>query len=152
MSSEDWDQVTVLRKRPPKASAMKTQQAINAAQKQGIPIETNKKYGAATNKHANTTLNTTKLDRETEELHHQTVSSDVAKLIQQARQQQAITQKDLATRICEKPQVVNEYESGKAIPNQQVLAKLERALGVKLRGKDKGQPIAPKAPKKWFID
>jgi len=32
-------------------------------------------------------------------------------------------------KICEKPQVVNEYESGKAIPNQAVLSKLERALG-----------------------
>lgn len=36
---------------------------------------------------------------------------------------------------------VNEYESGKAIPNQQVLGKLERALGVKLRGKNIGEPL-----------
>ena len=27
-------------------------------------------------------------------------------------------------------QVVTEYESGKAIPNQQILAKMERALGL----------------------
>ena len=146
--SEEWDSVTVLRKKPPKASAMKSQQAINAAQKQGIPIETNKKYNAATNKHVGTTLNTTKLDRETEELHHNTVAIDVAKLIQQARQQKGITQKELATKICEKPQVVNDYEAGKAIPNQQILAKLEKALGVKLRGKEKGQPIQPKPAKK----
>ena len=44
-------------------------------------------------------------------------------------------------RINEKPQVVNEYESGRAIPNQQVISKLERAVGVKLRGKDMGQPL-----------
>ena len=31
---------------------------------------------------------------------------------------QNLTQKDFATKICEKPQVVNEYESGKAVPNQ----------------------------------
>lgn len=37
--------------------------------------------------------------------------------------------------INEKPQVIQEYESGKAIPNQQIITKLERALGVKLRGK-----------------
>jgi putative transcription factor len=142
MSGEsDWDQVTYLRKKPPKASAMKTQQAINMAQKQGIPIETSKKYNAATNKHTVSTLNTAKLDRETEELHHETVGTDVAKLIQQYRQSKQLTQKDLATKICEKPQVVNDYESGKAIPNQQVLAKLEKALGVKLRGKDKGTPL-----------
>jgi ribosome-binding protein aMBF1 (putative translation factor) len=29
-----------------------------------------------------------------------------------------MTQKELATKICEKPQVVNEYENGKAVPNQ----------------------------------
>ena len=44
-------------------------------------------------------------------------------------------------RINEKPQVVNEYESGKAIPNQQIISKLERAVGVKLRGKDIGTPL-----------
>jgi putative transcription factor len=54
----------------------------------------------------------------------------------------------LSTRINEKVEIVREYESGKAIPNQQVLAKLERALGVKLRGSDIGKPLAPKQPKK----
>ena len=54
------------------------------------------------------------------------------------------TQKDLATKICGKVQVVVEYEQGKAIPNQQILAKLERNLGYKLRGKDKGQKIEPR--------
>ncbi|KEH41234.1 transcriptional coactivator multiprotein bridging factor [Medicago truncatula] len=37
--------------------------------------------------------------------------------------------------INEKPQVIHEYESGKAIPNQHIIGKLERALGAKLRGK-----------------
>jgi putative transcription factor len=36
--------------------------------------------------------------------------------------------------INEKPQIIQEYESGKAMPNQQILSKLERILGVKLRG------------------
>ena len=47
-------------------------------------------------------------------------------------------------RVNEKPQVVNEYESGKAIPNQQIILKLERAVGVKLRGRDIGAPLGPK--------
>jgi putative transcription factor len=46
--------------------------------------------------------------------------------------------------VNEKPQVVNDYESGRAIPNQQVISKLERAVQVKLRGKDMGQPLGPK--------
>lgn len=36
--------------------------------------------------------------------------------------------------INEKPQIIQEYESGKAIPNNQIIVKLERVLGVKLRG------------------
>jgi putative transcription factor len=55
-----------------------------------------------------------------------------------------MTQVQLAQQICEKQQVINEYEQGKVIPNQQILGKLERALGVKLRGKDIGQPLAPR--------
>jgi putative transcription factor len=38
--------------------------------------------------------------------------------------------------------VVQEYESGKAAPAQAVLAKMERALEVKLRGKGVGAPLA----------
>jgi len=67
--------------------------------------------------------------------------------MQQARVAKEWTQADLARQINEKQQVINEYEQGKAIPNQQVLAKLERALGVKLRGKDIGQPLSS-GPKK----
>ena len=47
--------------------------------------------------------------------------------------------------INEKQQVINEYEQAKAIPNPQIINKLQRALGVKLTGKDKGKPFgAPK--------
>ena len=53
----------------------------------------------------------------------------------QGRLAKKLTQAQLAQQINERPQVVQEYESGKAMPNQQILAKLERVLGVKLRGK-----------------
>lgn len=93
------------------------------------------------------TKNTAKLDRETEELQHQRVSLEVGKVIQQGRQNQGLTQKDLATKINEKPQIIGDYESGKAIPNNQVMGKIERAIGLKLRGKDIGKPLEA-VPKK----
>ena len=68
----------------------------------------------------------------------QVVPMEVGKLIQKGRNQKSMTQKELATKINEKPQVINEYEQGKAIPNNQILGKIERAIGIKLRGKDKG--------------
>jgi len=55
--------------------------------------------GAASNKHAVTTLNTAKLDQESEELKHASLALDVAKLIQKGRQDKGFTQKDLAT-VC----------------------------------------------------
>jgi len=63
------------------------------------------------------------------------VPSDLKKNLMQARLDKKMTQAQLAQMINEKPQVIQEYESGKAIPNQQIISKLERALGTKLRGK-----------------
>jgi len=79
----------------------------------------------------------TKVDRENEVAPPKKIDADVGKAMSKARQDKTppMTQKDLATKVNEKPSVINDYESGRAVPNQQVLAKLERALGVKLRGK-----------------
>ncbi len=142
----DYDPTpTVIRgKNAVRPGAAKSASVVNAARRRGDEVSTEQKYGAASNRQHGTSLNTAKLDRETEELKHDKVSMGVGKLIQQGRQAKGWTQKELATKICEKPQVVTEYEQSKAVPNQQILAKLERCLGIKLRGKDKGAPLAPK--------
>ncbi|KAM5300293.1 PREDICTED: endothelial differentiation-related factor 1 isoform X3 [Lipotes vexillifer] len=120
MAESDWDTVTVLRKKGPTAAQAKSKQAILAAQRRGEDVETSKKWAAGQNKQHSITKNTAKLDRETEELHHDRVTLE---------------------KINEKPQVIADYESGRAIPNNQVLGKIERAIGLKLRGKDIGKPI-----------
>ena len=140
-------EVTIINGKQARGGAVKSNAAINAARRRGEAIQTESKYGAALNKQHGTSFNTARLDAETEELKHEKVSMDVGKLIQKGRQAKGMTQKDLATKICEKIQVITEYECGKAVPNQAILGKLERALEMKLRGKDKGQPLAPRAPK-----
>ncbi|XP_052109315.1 multiprotein-bridging factor 1a [Arachis duranensis] len=92
---------------------------------------------AGTNKAASssTSLNTKRLDDDTENLAHERVPTELKKALMQARMDKKLTQAQLAQIINEKPQVIQEYESGKAIPNQQIIGKLERALGAKLRGK-----------------
>lgn len=147
MAESDWDTVTYLRKKAPTASQAKSKQAINAAQRRGQDVETSKKFSAATNRQHSSAKDTAALDRETEELHHERISLDVGRLIQIGRQNKELTQKELATKVNEKPQVIQDYESGRAIPNNQVLGKIERAVGIKLRGKDKGQPLQS-GPKK----
>ncbi|KAL9989510.1 hypothetical protein ACROYT_G004070 [Oculina patagonica] len=143
MAESDWDSVTYLQKKTPRAAELKSKQAVASAQRHGGQVETTQKYGGGSNKQHSANKDSAKLDRETEELHHEKVSLDVGKLIQQARMEKKLTQKDLATKINEKPQIVMDYESGKAIPNNQVLGKLERTLGIKLRGKEKGMPLVP---------
>lgn len=53
----------------------------------------------------------------------------VGKAISKGRQDKGLTQKDLATKINEKPSVITDYEQGKGLPNQQILGKMERVLG-----------------------
>ncbi|KAG5678001.1 hypothetical protein PVAND_007712 [Polypedilum vanderplanki] len=144
----DWDTVTVLKKKPLKAAQMKTESAVNQARRQGLDVETHSKYNAGTNKQHAPTKNTAKLDRETEELKHKSIDNNVARVIQQGRQAKGLSQKDLATKINEKQQIVTDYEAGRGIPNNIILGKMERVLGIKLRGKDIGQPLAPSSAKK----
>eukprot|EP00268_Persea_americana_P056183 TRINITY_DN65_c0_g1_i4.p1 TRINITY_DN65_c0_g1~~TRINITY_DN65_c0_g1_i4.p1 ORF type:complete len:143 (+),score=35.87 TRINITY_DN65_c0_g1_i4:89-517(+) len=134
--SQDWEPV-VIRKKAPSSAAKKDEKAVNAARRAGAEIETIKKSNAGSNKAASssTSLNTRKLDDETENLAHDRVPTELRKNIQQARMDKKLTQSQLGQLINEKPQVIQEYESGKAIPNQQIITKLERVLGVKLRGK-----------------
>merc|ERR1719253_445705 len=95
-------------------------------------VQTERKYGAGGNASAHTaSVNARKIE-ESDELKHNKVDKSLSKAIQQARMAKKMTQKDLATKINEKPQVIGEYENGKAIPNGQIIVKIERALGCKL--------------------
>jgi putative transcription factor len=143
--AQDWHTVTI-NKRPEKPTGTKEQQA-NKARQLGQNVETEKKLTGGTNKPTGAPSNARKIDEESENFRHKEIGLDVRRAIAAGRQAKGITQKDLAQLINEKPQVVNEYESGKAIPNNNVLQKMEKALGVKLRGTDIGQPIQKPAPK-----
>ncbi|XP_031270843.1 multiprotein-bridging factor 1b-like [Pistacia vera] len=67
--SQDWEPV-VIRKKAPNAAAKKDEKVVNAARRSGADIETIKKSNAGTNKAASssTSLNTRKLDEDTENL------------------------------------------------------------------------------------
>ncbi|KAJ1960118.1 multiprotein-bridging factor 1 [Dipsacomyces acuminosporus] len=144
----DWDNVTVLKKHAPRPTVARTQAAVNAARREGAVVDTERRSTVANRGHHVDTdhRRIAALDRSDDVQAPSTVNLSVGKAIMQARQAKGWTQKDLAVRINEKNTVVNEYESSRAIPNQQILGKLERALGVKLRGKAIGQPLHP--PKK----
>merc|ERR1711879_444534 len=129
---QDWAPV-VWNKADPKGTASKSSSEINAARRSGAAVETEKKYNASTNKsaHANVS-NVKKLDENRALFRHETVSHDFKLALQQARLAKKMTQAQMATAINEKSTVINEYESGKAIPNGAIINKLNRALGVRL--------------------
>ncbi|XP_059977279.1 endothelial differentiation-related factor 1-like isoform X2 [Lagenorhynchus albirostris] len=118
MAESDWP------KKGPMAAQAKSKSSSLAAQRGGEYVEASKKWAADQNKQHWITKNTAKLDLGTEKLHHDRVSLE-----------------DLATKINEKSQVVADRERGRAISNNQALGKIERAIGLKLRGKDIGKPI-----------
>ena len=77
-----------------------------------------------------------KIDQATDVEKIQKVSQKVSKAIIDGRTAKKINRKQLASAIQENVKIVEEYETGKAIPNIKIINKLQRALGVKLTGKD----------------
>eukprot|EP00586_Coscinodiscus_wailesii_P006879 CAMPEP_0172488798 /NCGR_PEP_ID=MMETSP1066-20121228/18526_1 /TAXON_ID=671091 /ORGANISM="Coscinodiscus wailesii, Strain CCMP2513" /LENGTH=161 /DNA_ID=CAMNT_0013256261 /DNA_START=180 /DNA_END=662 /DNA_ORIENTATION=- len=140
---QDWGSVNVGSGSIRKKAVPKTAAGIDAAKKAGL-IATERRYGAGGNSsaHSGANINARKLE-ESEDLKHSKVDKSLSKAIMQARTAKKKTQKELATMINEKIQVVQEYESGKAIPNGAIIGKIERALGCKLP-----RPGKKPAPKK----
>ncbi|GJE86799.1 MBF1-domain-containing protein [Phanerochaete sordida] len=118
------------------------------ARRVGAVVATDKKVAGGNNKaHASTDhQKIAKLDRENEVAPPPKVAPSVGKAIQTARMEKELSQKDLAQKVNEKPSVIQDYESSRAIPNPQILGKLERVLGVKLRGSNIGEKLG--GPKK----
>ena len=67
--------------------------------------------------------------------------------IQKGRQAKDLTQQQLAHLINEKPSVVADYENGRGVPNESVLQRMEKALGIYLRGAKAGQEMQHKIHK-----
>merc|ERR1712066_754825 len=113
--------------------ASKSSTEVNAARRSGGQIETDRKINAGGNKSSHSQCqNAAKLDENQETFRHDTVSHDFKMALQQARLAKKMSQAALATAINEKGTVINEYESGRAIPNGAIINKLNRALGVRL--------------------
>jgi len=150
--SDDWDAPKLIigtKARAPKVA--RTDSDVNAARRAGAVVATDKKTTGVGNKaHAGTDhQRIAKLDRENEVAPPAKVSPTVGRAMMDARMELKLSQKDVAQKINEKPSVLQDYESGKAIPNVQILGKLERVLHVKLRGADIGKKLdGPAAAKK----
>jgi putative transcription factor len=124
MSDNDWKPV-VLRKTT-QSSKPATSAAIAKARQEG-KMETVSKV------HHTAPVNARKLDdNESETFRHATIPTEFKLALQKARQGKNLTQAQLAQQLNLQVAIINSYESGKAIPDPQIIQKLNRALGVTL--------------------
>merc|ERR1712127_186669 len=146
-SNTTADSVTYLTKKPQNKKQATSAGSVNAAMRAGT-LQTEQKFGGGGNQQRAGDRNAAKLDDETENFTIKKVSKSMGGWIAKGRQAKDMKQKELAAKICEKPQVINEYESGKAQPNTQIINKIQKALGIYISGKKAGEPFEARVFKK----
>ena len=67
------------------------------------------------------------------------VKLTTSRAMSKRRTELKMSQKQLAQLVNEKPEVISQYESGRAVPKQHILLKLERILGIYLTGTKTGE-------------
>ncbi|KAG9780375.1 hypothetical protein KCU88_g3710, partial [Aureobasidium melanogenum] len=157
MADNEWDSVTRIGSRvragggaAERERVVKGRTALNAAQRSGAIVLTEKKYGGTNTKANVEGQHATKVDRSDDIVKPKTVSRQLAQAALRRRNemQPKMTQADLAKKVSLNVSVIQALEKeGGPIPSQQDLAKIERALGVKLRGSDIGAPLPNRKPK-----
>eukprot|EP00908_Phaeocystis_cordata_P024287 Transcript_6755.p2 GENE.Transcript_6755~~Transcript_6755.p2 ORF type:complete len:152 (-),score=53.32 Transcript_6755:214-669(-) len=141
---QDWSTVT-FSSRPTSAAASSAQkqQGLKEAQRSGAAIETSAKFGGGGNKQATAaSAKARQLEEMTDVGEVQKVPTELKVAIQKGRAAKGLTQKQLATQLNMQPQVIQGYENGKEVPNNAVIAKIEKALGCKLPRMPKKKPGA----------
>ena len=118
--SNQWDKTLILRKKRIKGTVLKKKNPISSKN-----VSSELRYSEG-NKKTDAVMDKRKLDENDDGGKLPELGLNIGQRIQQARAAKGMKQKDLATKCNEKPNVIAEYEQGKAIPNNQILGKLER--------------------------
>merc|ERR1712228_198189 len=114
MGDQDWSTVTL------------TKSKYNTSK------SNKKKKGNKSNDDQKKKPKRTRVDEEQEDFRTAKIGKNFSVALQQARLKKGWKQQQLAQQLNVRQTVINQYESGKAKPNSQLIAKMNRILGVKL--------------------
>ena len=102
----------------------------------GKPPKKNNDYNTQQKWSQNTTSQKNrKLERLADEggrLQHVEIPHNLKLALQKGRTAKQWTQKDLALALNLKPSIINDYETGRTIPDNALISRMEKTLGVKL--------------------
>lgn len=150
-TGQDWEpQVFNLRKKQDEANrqprTVSEREANNATQSgKSVAVE-RKEHQRANQQSASAGVNAKRLDEDNETLKVKKVDQALRARIMKARQELNWTQADLAQKISERQSVVTDYESGRAIPEERIIVKMEKTFGMHLRGVKAGEPMGKIRP------
>lgn len=151
----DWDTVTKIGTKvrggdtAQRETVVRGKSALNAAQRQGTVVATQKKQSAGNaakgvsadgQRHA-------KVDRSDDIVKPKAVSHGVAQVIIRERNRVGMSQKDLAAKCHTVPSVIAEIERGTGTPDHKILTAIENAFNVRLLGDNVGAQKYPKRAK-----
>ena len=131
MDHQDWKTVG-WDKRGEKSKGESKSAFINNQMRKNNTVSQLKPISANQNK-INVVTNAKKLDAEEETFKLPKVTLSMSKRIAQVRMEKKLTQKELANILSLPHKIIQDYESGKAIPNAVILNKIEKALGTRVR-------------------
>ena len=128
MSHQDWN---VIQFSGPVKKAKRGEQAVQDAYRRGNEVEAIRR-NQGSNRNNAPVINPRMLDEDSDVVPVAQLPHEFRIAMQRARTAAQMSQADLARRINEKQSVVNDYESGRAVPNPNIITKLERALNCRL--------------------
>ena len=127
MPHQDWNKIQFT---GPAGKVKKGERAVQDAYRKGNEVETIRRNVGNSNRAP--AVNMKKMADDDDVVAVAELPHEFRMAMQKARVAASLSQADLAKRINEKQSVVNDYENGRAVPNPQVIVKIERALNCRL--------------------